>query len=657
MKMAVCMLADDITLFRRILCVFALLTSILGSTFARGQTNDLRNYYPQQLTMSPKGVNLQTGRLTYAKTDLSIGSLALVRSWGDVSAYHAAGRTFGDYVKTLSNVRGWGHNYSQGVEVDNNGGTYLSVSADNKRYKFASVSGGSIVQWDRASRGALLQTTPTGYLFTNQSGTVYTFTTINTFAVVTRADYADGTRLDYGYTVNTKPHSVISNRGYALIMDYDANGNISVACGFNMAIQFITSSSTCAGAALKVTYGYSTDGSQLISVTDTLGRVAQYIGYATGGGPLCITLPNSTTCELQNAYGPQPGDPLLMGTKADMVRVQTTATGDVWRYSYEQAENAQDVPPVQGRPRYTTSTMIDPTGAESTLAYDRGALVDEITPAGTYNYKYVEQVYTLQTPFSLSPATVDYHETVPAYVTMAEGDREYFLYNNRGNTLLHSKWPKGAPTPTSAGTGAYIISQTDPELARCCVLPDEPVTPPGAISVGQAFLPDYPVGTGLVSGCGAGPADAKRCDKPIAAIDARGNQTDMVYDAQHGGVLTETAPAVNGIRAQTRYSYTQRYAWVKTSTGTFVQVATPVWLLASKSYCKAGAALGAGCATAGDEVITTYDYGPNSGPNNLLLRGMVVDSTGLALRTCYSYDGQGNKISETKPRAGLASCP
>jgi YD repeat-containing protein len=60
---------------------------------------------------------------------------------------------------------------------------------------------------------------------------------------------------------------------------------------------------------------------------------------------------------------------------------------------------------------------------------------------------------------------------------------------------------------------------------------------------------------------------------------------------------------------------------------------------------------------AGDEVLTTYDYGPDSGPNNLFLRGRVVTADGQSLRTCYTYDRFGNRISETLPRAGLTSCP
>ena len=69
------------------------------------------------------------------------------------------------------------------------------------------------------------------------------------------------------------------------------------------------------------------------------------------------------------------------------------------------------------------------------------------------------------------------------------------------------------------------------------------------------------------------------------------------------------------------------------------------------------AASGIGCTLSNDEVITTYDYGPNSGPNNLILRGKAVTADGKTLRTCYGHDKQGNKIWETSPNAQPASCP
>ncbi|HEY0598183.1 MAG TPA: hypothetical protein VGD20_20395, partial [Sphingopyxis sp.] len=221
----------------------------------------------------------------------------------------------------------------------------------------------------------------------------------------------------------------------------------------------------------------------------------------------------------------------------------------------------------------------------------------------------------------------------------------------------HSFWPKGAPNP---------IAPLDPALDECCVLPNTPAAmPAGSVTVGQAFLPSLPSnGDPYPNGCGAGAIDAKLCDKPIMKIDAKGNQTDFTYERAHGGVLTETGPAVGGVRPQTRYSYVQRNAWVKNSGGAYVSTGQPIWLLASKSLCKTSAATGnpASPCTAGaaDEVRTLYEYGPDSGPNNLQLRGTVEDATGAApARTCYSYDWQGNKISETKPKGttGLGACP
>jgi hypothetical protein len=145
----------------------------------------------------------------------------------------------------------------------------------------------------------------------------------------------------------------------------------------------------------------------------------------------------------------------------------------------------------------------------------------------------------------------------------------------------------------------------------------------------------------------------------VTVTDYRGNVTSFVYDQAHGGVLTETGPAnAGGIQPVKRSAYVQRYAWVTDGGLGYMPSTSPVWLLAEERICKTTATVGNSCAGgASDEVVTTYDYGPNSGPNNLLLRGVVADAGGLSLRTCYSYDAMGNKLSETSPRAGLTSCP
>lgn len=148
------------------------------------------------------------------------------------------------------------------------------------------------------------------------------------------------------------------------------------------------------------------------------------------------------------------------------------------------------------------------------------------------------------------------------------------------------------------------------------------------------------------------------CNKPSSVTDPNGNTTTYTYDSTHGGVLTVTQPAdANGITPQVRYSYTQISAQYLNSSGTLVTSPNPIWVVSKESHCRSSAPSGSGCALAGDEVVKTFQYGPASGAQDLLVHGIVDDANGLALRTCFGYDVNGNKISETKPNANLTACP
>jgi YD repeat-containing protein len=171
---------------------------------------------------------------------------------------------------------------------------------------------------------------------------------------------------------------------------------------------------------------------------------------------------------------------------------------------------------------------------------------------------------------------------------------------------------------------------------------------------GSALPPQVTESSAYPASC----TNALTCNKPTSVTDAKGNQTDYTYSPDHGGVITKTGPAVNGIRQETRYEYAQRYAWIKSASGTYVQAASPVWVLMATRTCRTTATVGNACAGGpGDEVVTAYDYGPDSGPNNLLPHGVAVTADGQTLRNCYGYDRLGNRISETKPAAGLTICP
>lgn len=150
------------------------------------------------------------------------------------------------------------------------------------------------------------------------------------------------------------------------------------------------------------------------------------------------------------------------------------------------------------------------------------------------------------------------------------------------------------------------------------------------------------------------------CNKPDSSTDAAGKITNYTYDAVHGGMTVKALPppTAGSARPTSRYSYVQRFAWIKNADGSYSQADSPVWLLANEKTCKNGATIGNECAQgAADEVVTSYDYGPDFGPNNLFLRGRSISSNGVTFRTCYAYDQFGNKISETTPNASLTSCP
>lgn len=156
-------------------------------------------------------------------------------------------------------------------------------------------------------------------------------------------------------------------------------------------------------------------------------------------------------------------------------------------------------------------------------------------------------------------------------------------------------------------------------------------------------------------------SNPKTCNKPTKFTDGEGNVTDYDYHTESGQIAKITKPAGrNGVRPETRYTYEQKYAWYKDSSGAFQRSSQPIWLLTKESSCQTGPANGNGCLNgSSDEVITTYDYGPDSGPNNLFLRGIAVTADGETRRTCFEYDNYGNRISETNPKgtAALTSCP
>lgn len=434
----------------------------------------------------------------------------------------------------------------------------------------------------------------------------------------------DGTRLDFTYDSGVL-RSVISSRGYALLFP-SAGTKWDKACAVNMATTYVTATSACPAGAQSVTFGYSTSpthgGSLLTSVSDATGDATTYSYTGTGVDHLrCIKRPGQTTCQIENTYNVCHRDPTTQQDPPNMrlmdqVVSQVTATGETYSYSFPANPQCPDPDTGTTEVTMTTDSVATPTASVALTVHTNSAGLPVWINAPLDR----ETSATYYTPRPLlSEPTLPYRVTQPA------GNSAEYQYDDRGNIIearLKAKPPGTGETPL-----------------------DDIVT--------TAKYPDT---------CDA--TNRKICNKPEYVIDAKLNRTDYTFAAAHGGLLTETGPAVGGVRPQKRFAYAQRSAWIKNSTGGYSKTKdpsgnnVPVWVLTQESFCKTGAAnsTSTGCAIAGDEVVTTYDYGPDAGPNNLLPRGIVTDAGGLSLRTCYRYDAQGNKISETKPKANLTSC-
>jgi RHS repeat-associated protein len=151
-------------------------------------------------------------------------------------------------------------------------------------------------------------------------------------------------------------------------------------------------------------------------------------------------------------------------------------------------------------------------------------------------------------------------------------------------------------------------------------------------------------------------ANPRTCNQPLSTTDARGHVTDYSYDADHGGLLSVTAPApsAGAVRPQTRLSYASHAAYYKDASGGISASIHPVRLPVSVSAC----ATGSSCAGSADEVKTSLGYGPQSAgiANNLNLVSVTSgDGTGaLAATSVASYDIIGNLLTIDGPLAGGA---
>lgn len=516
---------------------------------------------------------------------------------------------------------------------------------------------------------------------------------------------ADGTKFTFDYETRTATGSkarikaVTSNRGYKLLFEYGSTewNLITKACLYNVAVS-VAPSSTCDSSALASTnYSYTTFSStaKLASVTDAASGVWNFSYFTDGSTPsgkhkMGYFRPGEVSPWQVNLVGYEENYFLV---PEEVVWKQDYIDGSSWTYAFDRTPTIFNPPPGQPQNQIAGGHFQDQDGRVTSVEFAFPempySMTAHVAPPSTgqliYNYYMNPQngsSWRIPATNSGDPVVIMAEEWQDTFRDIlfgwqlgqlvqcydCSGASSYYLHLSyqitpgpvsvtdplgRTSTFDYCRADASFPAyePYNCLVG-QIQSATDAEGRKTeysyngyWLTKVRKITKPGTALpdiVAEAFY--------TTVDCNATP---KICDKPTSTKDPRGNVTNFTYDPAHGGVLTEVGPAVNGVSPAKKYAYVQRTAWIKNSGSGYSAESNPVWLLSEERSCNTSAldlTTGTCAAGASDLVVVSYDYGPNSGPNNLLLRSKAITADGQTLRTCYSYDAIGNVISETSPR-------
>lgn len=558
---------------------------------------------PKAYATTPGGVNVADRSLVYSVKDLSLGTL-------DLERFHRTG-------KKQPNDPAFGSNFSsnfdiyiaKNVKVTGTSDTVIAHLGSSASGTYSQTHSGNVISaYNLDAEKGILALVGGKYVYTDGSGTAYTFSsTVTADGVIweaesrriERIDYPDGRVRTFSYNGSGILKLVEDSSGYAIVLDSDANGDITTACIFNRSQTYVNTASTCSGAQLKTSYGYTAISSRyyLTSATDVDNQTTTYTNVY--GGVTCIKPPGFASCK--------------MTMTADQVSTQTLADGGTWtvyRSDTTELNNPDEAAPGEG---HNEIEILDPSGASTYLTF------------------------TKTSPYSMTDANgrvtqFRYEGGVPIYDPWA-GVSAY------GAMLREATFPEG---------DKYLAEYNGPFRA---VTKETRTAKPGS---GLANL----VKTYGYGSC-TSPGSYKSCGQPITITDPSGNVTNYTYDAAHGGMLTEMkpAPSAGGARPLVVKTYVQKYAYIKNASGSLVPAAAPIWVPSTVTECQtvAGSSTPV-CDGAAPSRVTTNQYGADGTANNLLVRGVAVTADGVTRRSCFSYDALGRKISETAPNANLSVC-
>ena len=601
--------------------------------------------------IAPGNVDMRTGRYLGSATDLSMGG----DDEGGLSLERGLTKAVGGHIEPLGN---FSHNwdifiYEKRLDIRTGGaGTDYNITvvtgdeASIFQSYSTSVGFGPVSSTeppksltfvgDRASSGVL-------YSYQGTDGTIIKFRALGNgdcaggyfrCAYASQVIRPNGTiyNLEYenptpGVANTTRLRSVTSSQGYGLLLQYSGSGSswnlISKACVLNYSVTIKSSTNTCLSGLAEVNYTYTTINgeSKLSSFRDAVGNTHAYGYVPLSGSPnpnryqMTFTDAGQSQAKLTNTLDPVPNNE---NGKLDIVIQQSFTNGASFAYTYDGTPQADNKVSSIAGGNYT-----DNTGHTATFRYGFPVLPPALNSSKRANLTIndiVEQV-------TEGPVTISNE-------------------NSEATTLNYCD--------------PGVFNSTNPSLhGRCLVIPLQYFKSPEGITNYLSYSFGLISGIRSVAKSGSTLSDiiVTRtfdcsslivCGKPITVTDANNNTIQYAYDTVHGGELSETWPSAmpNSARPQKRFTYSQLYGQVKSASGGLVQSANPVWLRTASSQCRSLST----CAGTTDEIKTTYTY---NHPDLLMTSRTVSAGDGsVAATTTWTYDDQGNRLTEDGPLPG-----
>ena len=540
----------------------------------------------ERLAVTPTQVEMRSGRYAYSQTDLAIGEdsptsgLALVRGMeADLPGHAGPFANFShNWEIMLSEKRididqsdftnGNGPDYRMFVHFGGRSETFDAKMEDSSYQQSSNNWRATLVSSGAIGSGTAAHT------YTAADGTIAVFrplgsavggdcSTLRRCAYVSHVVHPDGTRFDFQYDAGppARLRAVVSNRGYALLLQYgsgsDAN-HVTSACMINLAVQARPADNSCPSSPqASGSYGYTTFESQrrLASATDAGGGVSSFT-YARAGGVLRMGflrpgdddpwLVNSLTERTDNEGVPQ-----------ELVDRQDFVDETDWRFFWSYA------PSVEGEiAQITGGSYLDAAGQVTQIGFgtERRPAVPGPSPVNVGDILW-----------QITPGPAEISDPLGRITTSNYCDRAVWaaligLQQRCLVTLLQSFTdPEGAVTELSYdGHTTRNVTQVR-RKAR-----------PGSTQPNGQPWPD--IVTSATYSC----INNIVCNRPTSRTDARGNITEYEWDPVHGGLIHETGPAPTpgAPRPQTRHNYALRQAhrldgseagpeiWVRTQTST-----------------------------------------------------------------------------------------